>query len=433
MPRIEPFKGILYNPKKVEISKVVAPPYDIISPEMQEELYRADEHNIVRLILGKEEAGDSEANNKYKRAGEFFNKWLRENAMAQDKAPAVYVYAQVYSTLGKKKLQLGFIALIKIEDPSKTKVRPHENTFAKPKEDRLNLIREVHANLSCIFTLFRDKNGSVEKILKSTAKKKPLFNIVYDDVRHKLWRMDDKKLINKIQKAMEKKEIFIADGHHRYEASVMYHDEMEKKQRTDKDKGHGYAMMYFTPISEEALTILATHRLVKNIYMDPGLFIEKIKAYFHVKEEASLKGLLKKMAAAKKNEYLLGMYLRSGKLYLLNLNLKKPNTLDRLIKENRSDAWKRLDVSVLHGVILNNILGLKDKVKDEDNIVYTRDPEFVRKEMEKGKFDAAFLLNPTKVDQVRQIAEIGDRMPHKSTYFYPKLVTGLVINKHVRD
>jgi uncharacterized protein (DUF1015 family) len=226
-------------------------------------------------------------------------------------------------------------------------------------------------------------------------------------------------LIDKIQRAMAKKEIFIADGHHRYEVSVMY----------SKESGYAYVMMYFTPMDDKALTILATHRLVKNIYMDPALFIEKLKAHFDVKPEASLNGLLENLAAAKKNEYLFGMYLKKGGLYLLKL--KKPASLGGLIKENRHSAWKKLDVSILHGVIFNNILGLNDKARDEDNVVYTRDPEFAAKEMKSGNFDAAFLLNPTKVDEVRRIAKIGERMPHKSTYFYPKLVTGLVINKHI--
>jgi uncharacterized protein (DUF1015 family) len=421
MPKIEPFRGMLYNAKKVNIAKVVAPPYDIISPEMQNELYAADEHNIVRLILGKDEPGDSEANNKYIRAKKFFNKWIKEDALTQDEAPAIYVYEEEYSIAGRKKSQLGFIGLMKIEDSSRSSVRPHENTFAKPKQDRLNLIRQVRANLSCVFTLFDDKGGAVGDILGSTAKKKPLFNFIYDDVRHKLWRLDDKKLIGRIQKAMAKKEIFIADGHHRYEVAVEY----------SRESGCGYVMMYFTPISEKGLTILATHRLVRNIYMDPALFIEKLKAYFSVTPQASLKGLLKKMAAAKKNEYLFGVYLRNGGSYLLKL--KKPGALSSIIKENRAGAWKKLDVSVLHGVIFNNILALKDKARDEDNIVYTRDPEFAVKEMKRGMFDAAFLLNPTRVGQVREIAAIGERMPHKSTYFYPKLVTGLVINKHARD
>ena len=415
MPRIEPFRGILYNNEKVDISKVVAPPYDVIPLKMQDELYRLDAHNAVRLILGKEEAGDSKDYNKYKRAREFFDKWLSENILIEDKTPSIYVYSEEYSAGGAKKIQLGFIAAMKIEESSK--VRPHENTFPKPKQDRLSLIREVNANLSCIFTLFDDKNKKAEKILGAVISQRPLFNFEYDNVRHKLWRLGGRPQIDKLKKLMLKKEIFIADGHHRYEVARMYKEET----------GNEYVMTYFTPVSGKRLTILATHRLVKNIYTDIGDFIGKLRRYFNVEKIKSLDQLLKKMSAAKTSEYIFGVYFKDKVFYLLRL---KPQAApNKLIKEKRSRAWKGLDVSVLHGVIFNRILGLNDRVKDEDNIVYTRDPKEARKEVDKGGFDAAFFLNPTKVAQVRDIARIGDKMPHKSTYFYPKLLSGLVINK----
>jgi len=415
MPRIEPFRGILYNREKVDIAWVVAPPYDIIPPKMQDDLYHSDAHNVVRLILGKEKAGDSKDYNKYKRAREFFNKWLNENILVRDEKPAIYVYSEEYSAGGAKKTQIGFIAAMKIEESSK--VRPHENTFPKPKQDRLSLTREVKANLSCIFTLFDDKNKKAEKILGAAIKGKPLFDFEYDNVRHKLWRLEDRSQIDKLKKLMLKKEIFIADGHHRYEVARMYKEET----------GNEYVMTYFTPVSAKRLTILATHRLVKNIYMDVGNFAGKLREFFNVEKMKSLDQLLKKMSAAKASEYLFGVYFKDKTFYLLRL---KPSAApDKIIKENRSKAWKRLDVSVLHCIIFDRILGLKDKVKDEDNIVYTRDPEEAMEEVNRGSFEAAFFLNPTKAAQVRDVARIGDKMPHKSTYFYPKLLSGLVINK----
>lgn len=443
MPQIEPFKGILYNPKKVNISKVVAPPYDVISPAMQDELYRADKHNIIRLILGKEEPLDSDINNKYKRAAAFFNKWIGEGVLSQDERPAVYVYLQEYSHGEEKKKSIGFVTRIKLEDQEKSKVLPHEKTFAKPKQDRLNLVREVKANLSPIFTLFQDDKNSVTAILKKAVSKRPVFDFSYDGVRHKFWRLDDERLIKDIKKLMRHKDIFIADGHHRYAVSAMYREEMRTKTQNSKVKtsavggstsggqnlseGYDYGMMYFAPISEKALTILATHRMIKGIDIDIEEAVSKLGEYFNVETLDSAAALLKRMAMAKRGEKLFGMYPRDKKFYLLKL--KKGVNLDKLIKEDRTPAWKRLDVSILQGLILDHILGLKSHVEIEGNVVYTRDPMEAVSEVDNGSCSIVFLLNPTKISEVKEIAKLGDKMPHKSTYFYPKLLSGLVINK----
>lgn len=449
MPQIEPFRGILYNSKKVNISTVVAPPYDVISPEMQDELYLRAECNIVRLILGKEEpsdtsvipapakagkAGIQKLNNKYKRAKRFFDLWIRKNILIQDRLPSLYIYSQEYRYENKKKTRLGFIARMKIEDPATSRVLPHEYTFSKPKQDRLNLIREVNANLCAIFTLFQDDGKRVEKILKTVLRRKPIFDLEYEKVRHRLWRLNNRALIRAVQSAMRDKEIYIADGHHRYEVALLYRDEMRKKDhrlqtagRRQKPKGYDYVMMYFAPMKEEGLTILSTHRVVKNIYMDIEDFISRAGDYFYVKEIGSIKQLLKRMSSAKKGEYVFGLYLKNKKFYLLKL--KNEDILDNIIKGNKSREWKRLDVSILHSVIFNHILHLKEKIQDEDNIIYTRELDFAKKEVDKEGYDAAFFLNPTKVSQVQDLARRGDRMPHKSTYFYPKLLSGLVINK----
>ena len=434
MPQIEPFKGILYNFKKINIANIVAPPYDIISPHMQDDLYRIDEHNIIRLILGKEEPKDSARVNKYKRAVQFFKRWLKEKVLVQDKTPSIYVYGQEYFHETKRKKRIGFIARMKIEDPRESKVLPHEYTFAKPKEDRLNLIREVKANLSPIFTLFQDGDNKIRPILKSALKTKPVFDVEFEGVRHILWKLDKEALIKKIQALMGDKDIFIADGHHRYEVAVIYRDEMRNKtgQRSTvhgprKNKGYDYVMIYFSPLNQEGLTILSTHRLVKGINIDIEELLEQLKVYFYIKTFKAANHLFQKMASAKKGEYAFGMYSKNKIFYLLKLKENVP--LVDVIKEDKSKEWKRLDVSVLHGLIFDNILDLREKVRNEECIVYTRDPDYAISEVDKGNCTLAFFLNPTRVSQVRAIAKIGDRMPHKSTYFYPKLLSGLVINK----
>ncbi len=425
MPHIEPFRGILYNPGKAKADKVVAPPYDVISPEMQDELYRASDYNIVRLILGKEEPGDSEENNKYKRARQFFNEWLGKEILIQDKEPAIYVYAQEYSHKKKNKGGLGFIACMKIEDPGTSRVLPHEKTFAKPKEDRLNLIREVNANLSSVFTLFEDEAGEVAAVLRQVLKEKPAIDVKQEGVRHKLWKLKDRAAVSKIQKLMSGKDIFIADGHHRYEVATMYRNEMRSKE--GPGKGYDYVMMYFSPMDEKILTILSTHRLIKEIGMDIEELLKRMEAYFDIKVLKNAKQLFEEMNAVKSDEYAFGIYYKNKSFYLLKL--KKDINPDSAIKENRSSEYKRLDVAILHGLIFDNILGLKEKIADAQNVIYTRDEDYAIDEVNKGTCEAAFFLNPTRVSQVRDVARIGDKMPHKSTYFYPKLLSGLVINK----
>jgi len=255
MPQIKPFRGVLYNSKKVDSPTVVAPPYDVISPQIQDELYRANEYNIIRLILGKEEAADSKRSNKYKRANRFFTKWLNNKILIQDTKPSVYVYSQEYFHKDKKRVRLGFIARMRIEDPRKSKVLPHEYTFAKPKQDRLQLIRETKANLSPIFTLFQDEGNKVISILKGAIKKRPIFDIEYEGVRNKVWRLADKGSIKKIQAVIDDKDIYIADGHHRYEVAVSYRDEMRKKQQRQKSNGHNYVMMYLSPLNQKGVTV----------------------------------------------------------------------------------------------------------------------------------------------------------------------------------
>ncbi|MCX5716384.1 MAG: DUF1015 domain-containing protein [Candidatus Omnitrophica bacterium] len=422
MPKIEAFRGVIYNPKKIKIAKAVAPPYDIIPPKMQDELYKLDEHNIVRIELGKEEAGDTDLSNKYTRAAGFFRQWLDEKALIQDDTPALYVYAQQYAAGSKKLTSIGFLGRMKIEDPENSSVKPHENTFAKPKQDRLNLLRRVKANISPIYTLFNDDGKKITAVLKGVFKKKPLFTMRHEGVVHKLWRLDDVKAIAKIQNALADKDVFIADGHHRCEVAGMYRAEMG-----EGPGGHNYVMTYFAPINQDGLTILATHRLLKNLGMDISGFLKKLSLYFDVKPVSSQKEMFKRMSAPKKGGYGFGVYLSDKKFYVFTL--KKGVNPDKAIKADHSGAWKKLDVSILHELVFNDILGLKEKISKEEYIVYTRDPSFATAKVKKGGFEAAFFLNPTKVVQVSDVAKVGDRMPHKSTYFYPKLLSGLVINR----
>ena len=425
MAHIKPFKGIVYNPAVIgELKDVVAPPYDVISKSMQEHYYDSNPYNIIRLILGKETEKDTGTDNKYTRSRRCFDEWLKKHALEQDKKPSIYIYQQTYLHEGKKRTRIGFMANMRIEDPNKSRVLPHEYTLAKPKVDRLNLIKQVKANLSPIFALFYEKNCSVTNLLKNFAKKNiPLISIDFEGVTHRLWRISDNGTIDKIKKVMRDKKVFIADGHHRYEVARAYRNLMRKKKNYNKNVDH--VMMYFTNLKEAGnVTILSTHRLLKDIGdVNEAVIRNSLEPYFDISEHAGVDMLLKSLSEDRVRPRF-GIYMGHGQYILISL--KKKVLVSKIIKSDKSSQWKRLSVTVLHNFIIGNLLSLKDS---EDNVKYVREPEDAVQLVDSGEYKIAFFLNPTKAYQVKEVAEKGDMMPQKSTYFYPKLLTGLVVNK----
>ncbi len=425
MAKIKPFKGITYNTERVCMNNVVAPPYDVISPAMQERLYSKDQFNIVRLILGTEEATDTAKQNKYTRSKKFLDNWIENKVLLKDKKPSVYIYVQHYLHRGKKKTRIGFLALMKIEDPKESGILPHEYTLAKPKVDRLNLIKNVRANLSPIFTLFEDKKNKVNKILKAfTKSNKALFTIDADGITHSFWKMSNAVFIKRIESEMRKKKIFIADGHHRYEVALNYRNRMRKTGQFKESMN--YIMMYFSSLRERGnLTILSTHRAVKDIdgFGEKEL-LKKLGEYFYISKVKNLKSLTDYLEENSGVKQVFGIYLRHNKFYLLKL--KDDLRIDEIIKSKKPDILKRLDVTVLHDLIIDKILGVKSS---ENSIKFIRDEFDAVKVVDNGDYRCAFFLRPTKVREMKNIAEKGVMMPQKSTYFYPKLLTGLVINK----
>ncbi|MCX5668474.1 MAG: DUF1015 domain-containing protein [Candidatus Omnitrophica bacterium] len=447
MPSIRPFKAVVYNNKKIKkISKVVAPPYDVIAPDMQDKLYRIHENNIVRLILGKVKDGDTQTDNRYTRAASDFKFWLRENILMEESVPAIYIYTQTYTYDGRKIDRIGFISLMELDLEDK-KVLPHEKTLKAPKEDRLRLMRAVKANLSPIFMLYEDAKHKVNNILRAFSKKtKPFIDVTIDSVRHRVWALTDKDAIGDIEGLMSKKDIFIADGHHRYETSKNYARELiEKSVPCTRAKrvvqgasqslidNSKFFMAYFVELEEKSLLIMPTHRLIKDARgLSKEEIIEKLRKYFIFEKLPTRKKLLARLGYLR-SSHAFGMYLPctsrgsaapvQGGYYVLKL--KDFNKAKTFMGEGSAD-WKSLDVSILHLFILQYVLGISD---EDDNIEFVKDPGEAFKGIDKGGFNIAFFLNPTKVTQVKKIAEHGEKMPRKATYFYPKPLSGLVIRK----
>ena len=416
---------MLYNKKKVDIENVIAPPYDVISQDMQAHLYQKDKHNVVRLILGKEEKNDNSKNNRYTRAKKDMESWIKSGVLIRDTKPSMYIYAQTYLHKGKKKTRIGFMAVMKIEDPKKSTVLPHEYTLAKPKKDRLNLIKKTEANLSPIFTLFQDERNVINSMLKKYMKShSPLFIVCAEGVTHKLWNLDKKSIIGRIESFMRDKKIFIADGHHRYEVSVAYRGIMRKSG--SKNRNSDFIMMYFSSLSEKgSMTILSTHRVIKDI---PNLGdiakLPELRKHFTIKKFTSFKKMIDVLDRDPGNSYVFGAYTGGKKFF--TLNLKNRRSICKIIDSPKTDSLKKLNVTILHDLILNKILSLKDP---ENSIKYVRNEADAAELVRRGSYKAAFFLKPTKIEEMRKIAEKGEMMPQKSTYFYPKLLTGLVINK----
>ncbi|RJQ42132.1 MAG: DUF1015 domain-containing protein [Nitrospiraceae bacterium] len=417
MAEIVPFKGVLYNMSKVSGEDVIAPPYDIITPEHKEKLYGKSPYNIVRIDFGKELEGDNELQNKYTRAVGSLNSWLKEEILHRSKMPAFYAYEIDYKSKDSRKRLRGFFSLVRLEELGRG-VYPHECTHSKPKADRLNLMKACKANISPIFSLYNSPEKKASEIINKAMLQKPYMEAKDSDgAIHRLWIIEAKEDIEVIGKDLKGKPVFIADGHHRYETALEFKKIMDAETQRQSDakisadspKPWDYVLMFLANMSDEGLTILPAHRLVKKLPENP---LDILSQHFAVEILSSKDDIA---GALSGYEHAIGFCHRnSDKLYLLR---HKGAGL-----ENISPALKGLDVTILHELIFKKLLNISE-------VAYEMDSAQTRDMVKKGIYDAAFFLNPTGVADVERVALSGERMPPKSTYFYPKLLTGMVIYK----
>jgi len=431
MVEISPFKGTTYNKEKIgELDKVMSPPYDIISDEMQNELYEKHPNNFVKLILGKQFPTDTDENNRYSRAKELFNEWQKNSIFIESEKSAIYPYKIKYTMNNETKTMNGFFVLLKL-DPDYTLVKAHEKTLSKPKADRLNLIRACNANLEPIQLLYIDKDDTIrKKIDKALAK--PIVSVKgYDGFIHKLWKLEDEHVISQIVDELHGEILFIADGHHRYQTAINFAQEKKEKTGiTDSNAPFNYRMVILANIFDEGLAILPTHRLITMPALNLNNLLQKLKELFTVEERTVEstnyndigKGIMRDIET--KNEHKFALYCKK-KYYILTL--KDEGVMDKFAGE-RSHTWRTLDVSILHKIILEQIMGINES-NLEDHVKYTRVDGEAIQFVDEGRFDVSFLLNATKIDELKKVAEAGEHMPQKSTYFLPKMLSGLVMYK----
>ena len=441
MSTLHPFRGIHYNQKLIkDIEKVLAPPYDVISPKYQDELYARDPANIVRLILAKDGAG---MDARYKDALNDFKNWRAENILEKEAEPSIYFYTQEYSVGGVKHLRKGFIAARDLEEFGKGSIFPHEKTLSGPKKDRLKLMKAMKCNLSCIFSIYSDSdikpNLRPAKLLENAAKgKKPLIEAKDDDgIINRVWVIDDKSVIKKLSASMEGRPVFIADGHHRYETALNYRDFMHAQN--DVPGPYDSIMMYFSSMDDEGMVVLPTHRAIHSLNRFNGDDLLKyLEKYFYIDdfffddhlEPIARDRFLDKLYGSdtERGNVSFGLYIKDKDSYNI-LTLKDNKLLDSLLDKGLPQVYKTLDVTILHSLILERILHISKSAQEKKtNIKYIKDLDEAIGEVKDGDMQMVFLMNPTRIEQVKAVAEAGLVMPQKSTYFYPKLLTGLTIN-----
>lgn len=409
MAEVIPFKGILYNTAKVLGGDVVAPPYDIITPELRKSLHGKSPYNIVKIDYGEEYSGDNEAENKYTRAAHYLNLWLNEGPLTISGEPCFYAYEMEYKTGGEDKKLFGLFGLVKLEELGKG-VYPHEMTHSKPKADRLSLMTACRANTSPIFSIYNSPEKKASGVIAATITTEPYMEAKdLDGAIHRLWLIESDADINTIVQDLKDKAIFIADGHHRYETALEYQRIMRQESPSETGtEPYNYVLMFLANIADGGLTILPTHRVVRHTGED---VIEILKKYFKV---TSLSRDDDIVDAIRGKFHTFGLYLKEGnKQYVLKYSGEG-------LKE-MAPALKELDVTILHDLIFKDLLNVS-------GILYEMEPSAAQKKVMDCMYNAVFFLNPTKVEDVERVALSSLRMPPKSTYFYPKIMTGFVMN-----
>ncbi len=437
MAEIRPFKGLRYNSQKIKLEEVITEPYDRIPLALQEDYYRRNPYNVVRVILGKDDDPEHSEKDKYKRAKIYLDKWEKDGLLSREDQNALYLYEQEFQVKGEKKKRTGLIARVKLEEFSSRKVLPHEKTFPKHKIDRLNLLRATNINTGQIFLLYKDDQDTVSQAIERARQEAELGAEMRDEsnFQHRIWIIKNKETIQRIQEAMADKVLIIADGHHRYETSLNYQKEiLEKAPEAKGDEPFNYIMMTLFKIEDPGLMILPTYRLVKGL---DKLSDEELKnlllPYFEISEvdwpDTSDKSKLEEVQNKILNgSHAFAAYVSQFTKFFI-FNLKSEDILEKEITEERSKEWKRLDVAILHSLVIDKLQALStEPFSLENNVSYIRNLSQGIGKVEKGEFQIIFLMKPVSLNQIREIVENGEVMPQKSTDFFPKLKSGLVMN-----
>ena len=433
MADFQPFQALTFNLDRLRhqpergagLADVLTEPYDKITPEMQAAYYTRHDRNIVRIILGREEAGDTDQHNKYTRAAEFFRSWRQENFLVRRERTAIFAYEQTFRVGGRELTRRALIGRVRLSRPEEGQILPHERTLSKPKADRLNLLRHTQAHFGQIFLLYP---GSGAELAQARAAATPLakFEDPYG-IHHCLTAIEDGASLNTVQQTLRPLKFYIADGHHRFETSLNYREEMRRQHpNAGPDAPFEFTMATLVAMDDPGLVVLPTHRLVHNIAnFNADTLRQALAEWFDLEPAASLDVLQARMAQAPADDHWFGMFLSATGFALLKLRRDR----DRApLFAGQPPLWENLDVAILHTVILDRMLGInEERLREESNLHYLREAAAGVESVRGGQGQAFVLLNPTPVRAVKAIADARSRMPQKSTDFYPKLPTGMTI------
>ena len=406
-----------------KIGELCCPPYDIISEEERLGYIAENEYNVIRLELPKE------GEDVYKTAGEVLDMWRNTGVLVHETKPAVYIYEEEFNAYNKRSSVKGIIVRVKVEEFSKGVILPHEFTLSKAKADRFNLMKATNCNFSQIYALYMDEEHTTLKTIDRLSDRKPDQKFTDSDhVTHKLWIITDEKVIEKLVNDFADRKLYIADGHHRYETALNYRNYCRENGISKEGDPQDYQMMYLVDMQHPGLVVFPTHRMVRDLEsFDKDEVLKGCEEYFDIKKFTSVGNINSELAKQyKQGKKAFGFYCGKGEWYLLVL--KDIEVMAKVLPD-LSEASQQLDVSVLHSLILEKTMGIdKENMANQINLTYTKFFEEAIMKVDKGEFQCSFILNPTRVTEIRDVAAAGEKMPQKSTYFYPKMITGMVMN-----
>ncbi len=418
MAEVRPFRAMMYrHTDDKDFASLCCPPYDIIPPAEQERLYREAPHNAIYLELSP---GEGAA--RYANAAATLEQWLREGVLTIDEKDAFYIYEEAFTVAGRDYALRGVIARVVLEEFSKGIILPHEETLSKAKQDRFDLMRATGCNFSQVYSMYIDDEHIITPQIDAMADRRPDIEFTYSDgVTHRLWIEGDAEKCTALTRAFAGKQLFIADGHHRYETALNYRNEL--RERLGSAGNADCVMMMLVDIAHSGLVVLPTHRILFGLaQFDPDRTLERLSGTFDV-QPIDKTGIERSLARAEGSAF---VFYTRGQAWLLTL--KDPAAMAAAVPD-RSDAYRALDVAILHSLILEPCFGIDaQNMARGENLRYTRDAAEAAAQVDAGEAQAAFIINPTRVAQIRDVALAGDKMPQKSTYFYPKIITGLVFN-----
>jgi len=437
---VAPFRGLHYNPQKgLNLEEVVTPPYDVIKPEEREVFAARHPYNMVHLILPQPQPGDDQFHNRYTRAAALYRQWLQDSILVRDPEPAFYYWETEFEVEGRTHNRTGFAALVRLESLTGGVIRPHEQTFSAAKADRLELLKHAQANFSPIFSLYSDPQDRVLEALRQARPPEPL--MAFTDVggyRQRLFRVSRPPVLKEVHQALLDKALFIADGHHRYETSLNFQKLMKQRYpHASPLASFKFTLMYLSNIFDPHLVILMAHRMLggpRFKTLEEGAFLKRMAEYFEIEPLPPLgqangpyeEFLPQKLKEAQPRDTVFIVLGFGNKVWRVKL---KPGIREKVLERQMHRSLAQLDVTVLNFLIFEKILGLDAKAQDDqETCKYSSKIPDVLAALKRREASMAFILNPTRIEQVQEVASTGFIMPRKSTYFYPKVMTGLIFN-----